>query len=70
MNQLDLNSRPLSLASIHHLVHLLVTEGEVQVVNCERSGPAHAAYLIRLMASKLSDEDRNWLRMMVREELE
>jgi uncharacterized membrane protein len=66
---INLHGDPLSIYILNQISCALATDGEVHVVNCARSGPGHVACLFHLMSNKLSNEDKEWLRGMVREEL-
>lgn len=66
---INLGGGPLTLQIIHKMVYALVTYGKVSVENCEVAGPARAMELIVLMSSLLTEEDKRWMRSMIRQEI-
>lgn len=66
---LNLGGGPLTLQIIHQMVYAIVTCGKVSVDNCEIAGPARATELIMMMHSLLTEEDKRWMRSMIRQEI-
>lgn len=64
---IDMNLAPLSIALIHRIIATLCAHGEVRVVNGPLHGEGHAAYLLGMMKSRLSDEDKAWIRDALRD---
>jgi len=59
-NWIDMNGSPISLAWLVKIMTVLDQNGEVHVTNCAKFGPHHISYLLNLMKSQLSDQDKQW----------
>lgn len=65
---INLAGSPLTVQSVVQILTALCTDGEVTVLNCHKS-PDHVHRILAYMNSRLSEEDKNWIRATIQEEL-
>lgn len=66
---LNLDGRPLTIRDIHQIVRIISTDGWVVVENAAVTGLEYTAHILAIMSSRLSDEDKNWIRETMRVEI-
>lgn len=63
---LNLGGCPMTIRDIHQIVRIISTDGGVVVENAAVTGLEYTAHILAIMSSRLTDEDKNWIRTEIR----